>query len=311
MIIAEYREFFFRSVQINNGSRPDKEMGYPVRYGIQGGTLVFNRLLKGHYPSENTLKKFAQSIPFKLDPTDTASDTQQGIVKAGTDAQVIAKTATFSDSMTRIVQPYQLPDVEEDDTMDVNNASTEDKASGINIREEVYTLPSSTKTRKRYLVSKRDFFYKTFTNLVSVLTNVTNIWVKTIPLKAFATDGDTILVDIKSTVNNPTGNSKSLKLYIDSTLVAALDILTDDSATLKVEMVRQSAGTDSVILVSSTAEYYTTFAVTSRIYIMSTVRTLTAKNIDTVPIVLSLVGQCLDAADVITVTESSIKIERN
>lgn len=310
--IAEYREFFFRSTQVTTGSRPDKETGFPTTYALNG-VLVGNRLLKSHYPNEAVFKKLAQSVTFKLNSEDTASATQQGLTKTGTDAEVIAKTASFSDTLTRCVQPYQLPDVEENDTMDVNNASTDDGVSGIVVTSETYTLPSSTKTRKRYLVRKKDSFYKTFTNLVSVLTNATTLWTKIIPLKAFSTNGDTILVDVDANVNNINTNSKAVKLYINSTLIAVIDIAGagDLLGLLRVKIVKQSHGTDSVVLVSYEQQYIDgTFTPTTRVLAIGNVVTLTGVNLSTTTMSLVLTGICANIADVVTVSESSIKFER-
>ena len=52
----EFREFFLRHTQVNSGSKPDKETGFPLKYFV-GSQEVFNRFLKDDYPSESVIKK--------------------------------------------------------------------------------------------------------------------------------------------------------------------------------------------------------------------------------------------------------------
>lgn len=114
-IIAEFREFFSRHVQVNSGSKPDKESGYPTKYFI-GADEKYNRFLKGDYPSEGVFSKFLKSIGFKLNPEDTATEDIQGFGKACSDEDAEKRTDLFTDGFTRFVQPHQLTQVFADNT---------------------------------------------------------------------------------------------------------------------------------------------------------------------------------------------------
>ena len=111
-VIKEYREFFLRNTQVNGGSKPDQETGFPVVYQVTnllGAVLnVYNRFLKNNYPSETVFQKLYASLTFKLNSEDTATLSDQGLAKQATDAEIIARTSTWSDGMTRFVTPRQL-----------------------------------------------------------------------------------------------------------------------------------------------------------------------------------------------------------
>lgn len=85
-VIKEYREFYLRNQQVNSGNKADKELGFSVDYIIQNKS-VYNRFLKGNYPSEEVFKKLLESLTFKLNIEDTAKETEQGLVKLSTQAQ--------------------------------------------------------------------------------------------------------------------------------------------------------------------------------------------------------------------------------
>lgn len=118
--IKEFREFFLRNTVVNTGSKPDQEINYPVTYtttNLLGQILtVYNRFIKNNYPTADVFSKLYSSITFKLNPEDTATTNIQGIVKVATDADAYAKTASFGDSMTRVLLPYQAADVLVDST---------------------------------------------------------------------------------------------------------------------------------------------------------------------------------------------------
>lgn len=116
MPVKEFREFFFRHTQVNSGVVPDQETGFALQYTIiKNGvsTLVYNRLLKDDFPSEAVYRKLLESITFKLNPADTATNSLQGIVKTAADLDVINRNPTLSyiDQMKRVVQPGQVPRV--------------------------------------------------------------------------------------------------------------------------------------------------------------------------------------------------------
>ena len=109
-IQKEYREFFTRHIQINSGTKPDQETGFPLKYFV-GTREVFNRFLKDDYPSEKVFKKLFQSIAFKLNKEDTAKLTEQGLGKIATDAQSKNRSSNASIDFTAFVVPHQLTEV--------------------------------------------------------------------------------------------------------------------------------------------------------------------------------------------------------
>jgi len=83
-IIAEFREFFLRNTVVPDGATPDQEVGYPTTYSPTiNGVLqtVYNRFLKGNYPSGDVFSKFFNSILFKLNAGDSATSSSAGHVK--------------------------------------------------------------------------------------------------------------------------------------------------------------------------------------------------------------------------------------
>lgn len=112
-VIKEVREFFLRHTKQNIGSKKDREYNYPLRYDVTiGGVIVsvYNRFIKGDYPSQGIFEKLFNSITFKLNVEDTAKTTEQGLVKKATLAQIVARTDNDS-GYTLGVTPAQLPQV--------------------------------------------------------------------------------------------------------------------------------------------------------------------------------------------------------
>lgn len=109
-IIKEFREFFLRHTQVTGGSKPDQETGFITQY-IVGSALKFNRFLKGDYPSEAVFKKLFESITFKKNVEDTASNVNQGLVRTATDVEARDRQDNGTGTFTNTVQPHQLTDV--------------------------------------------------------------------------------------------------------------------------------------------------------------------------------------------------------
>lgn len=108
----EYREFFIREEQVNSGSKADQDVNFPISHMVNtcsGIKEKFNRLLSKHYASDNVIKKLLLSIPFKLNPEDTASESEQGLVKAASDTD--AALGTVHTDYARSVLPHQLADI--------------------------------------------------------------------------------------------------------------------------------------------------------------------------------------------------------
>lgn len=98
-IIKEFREFFLRNIKLPIGTKKDQENNVAVTYTaiIDGvSKTVYNRFLKNNYPSEDVFKKLFESITFKLNTEDTATTSEQGLVKIATDNQVQLGTSTIN-----------------------------------------------------------------------------------------------------------------------------------------------------------------------------------------------------------------------
>ena len=98
-IIKEFREFFLRNIKLPIGTKKDQEANVAVTYTaiIDGvSKTVYNRFLKNNYPSEDVFKKLFESITFKLNTEDTATTSEQGLVKIATDTQVQLGTSTVN-----------------------------------------------------------------------------------------------------------------------------------------------------------------------------------------------------------------------
>ena len=106
-IIKEFREFFLRNVQVNTGSKSDQESNYSIKYQ-RGSSQVFNRFIKGNYPSEDVFSKWFNSLTFKLNIEDTATQIVQGLVSIATNTEIINKTDIDANGYQLVVKPSQL-----------------------------------------------------------------------------------------------------------------------------------------------------------------------------------------------------------
>jgi hypothetical protein len=107
-IIKEFREFFLRNLKVNSGSKSDQEKNYPTQYQV-GTKVVYNRFLDENYPKGDIFSKLFNSLTFKLNPEDTATQTAQGLVRIATDAELLARTDNDSNTFTNVLQPHHLP----------------------------------------------------------------------------------------------------------------------------------------------------------------------------------------------------------
>ena len=80
-------------------------------YFITGQQVTTSRKFMQHNrPTEDTFRDLFDSIPFKTETTDTASESVHGLVKLATGAEVLARTNTRS-SYQLVVRPSHIPDV--------------------------------------------------------------------------------------------------------------------------------------------------------------------------------------------------------
>ena len=148
----EYKEFFLRHTQVTSGNKVDQETNFPTQYSV-GGTLKFNRFLKGDYPSENIFTKLFNSITFKLNVEDTATETQQGLTRYATDNEAIARINSLTTEFANVVKPSQLPNLR---TIALQNSdvllgtTTKDGISFSNIITDI--IGDNTKTKRDFAV---------------------------------------------------------------------------------------------------------------------------------------------------------------
>jgi len=111
----EFREFFLRQVAVNVGPKPDQEVGFPTQYyvTINGTpTLKYNRFLANHYPSGTVFDKLFNSITFKKNVEDTATETAQGLVRLATYLEAIGHKDALSTAFANIVRPSHIPQID-------------------------------------------------------------------------------------------------------------------------------------------------------------------------------------------------------
>lgn len=106
-VIKEFREFFLRAISVSSGTKPDQEAGFPTQYTVNGKT-VFNRFLKKHFPSEDVFKKLFESVTFKLNPEDTATEDEQGLVKRATQLQFDSGAEDDGNGKSLYATPAQI-----------------------------------------------------------------------------------------------------------------------------------------------------------------------------------------------------------
>jgi len=150
-IYKEYREWFLRHTQVNTGTKIDQEVGFPLQYIITGKGNVFNRFLKGDFPTENVFKKLFESVAFKLNVEDTASQTAQGLVRIATDVEAEGRTDNGANTFENVVKPHQLPEVVVNDVLtDVVLATNTN--NGLTVKT-IRRIISAGKTAKQYVLS--------------------------------------------------------------------------------------------------------------------------------------------------------------
>lgn len=172
MATKEFREFFLRNTPVNSGTKKDQEVGYPTQYTIltpSGSKNVFNRFLKNHYPSEGVFRKLYESIAFKLNPEDTASDSVQGLVKIASDVDAKANQ-TYSDGFKRAAQPSQLPTVAAD--VDAEGVVWDNPFPGSTddnfpVSPITVTVSTTVETRNHYLIKLSDSFKAWITTILT------------------------------------------------------------------------------------------------------------------------------------------------
>lgn len=155
MAIKEFREFFLRNIKVSSGAKQDQESGYVISYVVKGLTK-FNRFLKGNYPSEGVFEKLFESIAFKLNPEDTASSSEQGLIKKATDTEAIDRLANPNIDLSIATVPHQLPEVVLDLTVNDTITSSGIK-NGIKIVEATRTLGSGAGQIKRKIYQIESF----------------------------------------------------------------------------------------------------------------------------------------------------------
>lgn len=145
-ITKEFREFFLRHNVVTSGSKADQEAAFSTKYYV-GSSLVYNRFLADDYPSKSVFEKLFESITFKLNPEDTASESQQGLVELATDAESIARSDASS-SFQRVVRPSQLPNL-----VATGSGTVTATVDNNGIRQTENTITTSGRTKKSFSIT--------------------------------------------------------------------------------------------------------------------------------------------------------------
>ena len=72
-------------------------------------TSAYKRFRQYNRPDEIAFRHLFDSVAMKLEVGDTASETQQGLVKLVTNANAIARSSASAGQMQTVVKPHQLP----------------------------------------------------------------------------------------------------------------------------------------------------------------------------------------------------------
>lgn len=234
-VIKEYKEFFLRATQVTGGAKPDKESNFPIVYTINNdGQLVpvNNRFLKGHFPSEDVFKKFMESIAFQLNPEDTASIEEQGLVRIATgynvneriDKDNVDENGT-THQYTTVMVPSTMPKVTGAGVSVVIRRSSDDAIVGSiaptdrDLYYLEYQITQSTQIDNIGISSMLlDFDSDTVdeNTLVQYDTDKTSLQQIQVPANWLATNGDYIEFDIRIDHTNVAGSgvgSEGFSLY--------------------------------------------------------------------------------------------------
>lgn len=147
--IKEFREFFLRNIKVITGSKKDQENNFPTKYTVKGKS-VFNRFLKGHYPSESVFQKLFESLTFKLNQEDTATENVQGLVKRTVDQDAINRVSRLS-GFTTVIEPHQLPEIITQLSPGIDTPGTPVEGTGIIVTPVTRLLPEG-QSRLCYLI---------------------------------------------------------------------------------------------------------------------------------------------------------------
>lgn len=110
-MIIEFKEFFLRHTKVFSGNKADQEVNFPVSGMVDtcaGKLTKYNRLLAADYASDDVIKKLIESITFKLNPEDTATEDIQGLTLKANDIEAATNSVDTS-QFTRTLQVHQLP----------------------------------------------------------------------------------------------------------------------------------------------------------------------------------------------------------
>ena len=212
-VISEFREFFTREKQVNVGDKADQELGFPVKEAANtcdGYKNVYNRLLPTHIASEKVINKFLASIGFKLNPEDTASNTEQGFIRV-TDDNKIPYNSKDSNGYTIGIKAHQLPELITNEDI-VATVAYKAIATGV-----ITDTPPATDYRIVYKLRTKDRIVGS-TYIETTITGSTNVTYLTVPLDLFKSinDNDEVIVNTLFHINKITA-SKILEVVVLST----------------------------------------------------------------------------------------------
>jgi len=310
-MIKEFREFFTREIKVTSGNKPDKELNFPIsEYAdtCKGKQLKFNRLLASHFATDNVIKKFVESITFKLNPEDTASGTEQGLILKGTDEEAVTNHVETS-GFTKGLQIHQLPII-----VDNNNQPISFDYLDL-VTSAVYTSLSAAVASGNPFVLR----YKIFNGsklLYSIAHNpallYSNNFATVVPTnqilvdssKYFNSDGSKIILTYKFTTNFTTSDADNLivklrdsvlgttsNVYIYSETEVGLNVISmiitltkvGSNFEVSVDVVKTSAAAGTSVRLTNVVSYIAIptndFYVESLIYTDAATSTISVNNV--------------------------------
>lgn len=167
------------------------------------------RFLKYDQPVEDTYRDLIESVPFFLETDDRAKETEQGLVHKASDAEVKAYDETELNTKSKMVSPYQIPEVVSDSNTITGNTLVNPDFIGNAIDVEIATnLTAYPNADKRNIFIVRlsnafttwlsDFFNNFISIFQSFRSNFSGGLAGQVLAKASNIDEDFVWIDVSS-----------------------------------------------------------------------------------------------------------------
>jgi len=210
----------------------------------------YDRFRKNNKPTEATYRRLLDSVPFFLETGDTASESQQGLAKLATDANVKLRTSAGASEVQTLVRPHQLPLMQGSGGTEANTIDTPVAEGGVKLTPKA----DLTTTRMNFLIEldannlsvvtfDKDADYVVIEDatdnttkkaLLSTVLAGTNLWKRTGTTLSATTDGDD--VDLGSG-----GTLQCAGLYLENSSDRTIEIPSNTGAGKKLTLKGQTS----------------------------------------------------------------------